>query len=75
LKAKTSTTRGTSTSSVGSTRSLPTTTGAQVYTATSRSLRCKRPPGPDTSLWTTLLQDPALTTTNGSRAAQSIRGL
>jgi hypothetical protein len=41
--------------SIGSTRSLPTTPGAQVYTTTSRPLRCKRPPGPVTSLRTTLL--------------------
>jgi hypothetical protein len=37
LKAKTSATRGTSTSSVGSTSSLSTTLGAQVYTTTSES--------------------------------------
>jgi hypothetical protein len=55
-KAKTSETCGTSTSSVGSTRNLTTTLGAQVYTTTSRPLRCKRPPGPGTSLRTTLLQ-------------------
>jgi hypothetical protein len=40
--------------------------GAQVYTTTPKPLRCKRPPGPSTSLRTTLLQDPALTATNGS---------
>jgi hypothetical protein len=74
-KAKTSATHGTSTSSVGSTRSLPTTLGGQVYTTTSRPFRCKRPPGPGTSLRTTLLQDLALMATNGSQAAQSIRGL
>jgi hypothetical protein len=38
-----------------------------------RALRCKRPPGPSTSLRTTLLQDPASTATNGSRAIQSIK--
>jgi hypothetical protein len=37
LKVKTSVTRGTSTSSVGSTRSLSTTLGAQVYTTTPES--------------------------------------
>jgi hypothetical protein len=52
-----------------------TTPGAQVYTTTPRPLRCKRPPGPGTSLRTTLLQDPALTATNGSWAAQSVKGL
>jgi hypothetical protein len=31
--------------------------------------------GPGTSLWTTLLQDPALTATNGSWAAPSDKGL
>jgi hypothetical protein len=75
LKAKTSATCGTSTSSVDSTPSLSTTLGVQVYTTISRPLRCKRPPGPGTSLRTTLHQDPALTATNGSRAAQSIKGL
>jgi hypothetical protein len=35
--------------------------------------RCKRLFGPSTSLRTTLLQDLASTTTNGSRAAQSIK--
>jgi hypothetical protein len=39
----------------------------------SRALRRKRPPGPGTSLRTTLLQDPASTATNGSRAAQSVK--
>jgi argonaute-like protein implicated in RNA metabolism and viral defense len=48
-----------------------TTPGTQVYTTTQRPLRCKRPPGPGTSLRTTLLQDPALTATNGSWAAPS----
>jgi hypothetical protein len=74
-KAKTSTTHGISTSSVDSTPSLPTTLGAQVYTTTQRPLRRKRPLGPGTSLRTTLLQDPALTTTNGSWAAPSNKGL
>jgi hypothetical protein len=74
-KAKTSTTRGTSTSSVDSTPSLSTTLGAQVYTTTQRPLRCKRPPGPGTSLRTTLLQDPALMAINGSWAALSDKGL
>jgi hypothetical protein len=37
-------------------------------------LYCKRPPGPSTSLRTTLLQDPLSTATNGSRAVQSIKG-
>jgi hypothetical protein len=71
LKAKTLTTRGTSTCSVDSTPSLPTTPGAQVYTTIQRPLRCKRPSGPGTSLRTTLLQDPVLTATNGSWAAPS----
>jgi hypothetical protein len=61
--------------SVDSTPSLPTTLGAQFYTTTQRPLRCKWPPGPSTSLRTTLLQDPALTTTNGSWAAPSNKGL
>jgi hypothetical protein len=39
----------------------------------SRALRCKQPSGPGTSLRTTLLQDPALTATNGSRAAQGVK--
>jgi hypothetical protein len=64
-----------STSSVNSTTSLPTTLGAQVYTTTQRPLRRKWPPGPGTSLRTTLLQDPALTATNGSWAAPSNKGL
>jgi hypothetical protein len=55
LKAKTSATRETSTNSVDSTPSLSTTLGAQVCTTTPRPLRCKRPPGPGTSLRTTLL--------------------
>jgi hypothetical protein len=75
LEAKTSATRGISTSSVDSTPSLSTTLGAQVYTTTPRPLRCKRPPGLGTSLRTTLLQDPALTATNGSWAAPSDKGL
>jgi hypothetical protein len=75
LEGEDSAIRGTSTSSVDSTPSLSTTLGAQVYTTTSRPLRCKRPPGPGTSLWTTLLQDPVLTATNGSWAAQSDKGL
>jgi hypothetical protein len=75
LKAKTSTTRGISTSSVVSTPSLSSTLGAQVYTTTQRPLHCKRPPGPGTSLRTILLQDPALTATNGSWAAPSDKGL
>jgi hypothetical protein len=58
-----------------STPSLPTTLGAQVYTTTQRPLRRKRPPGPGTSLRTTLLQDPVLTATNGSWAAPSNKGL
>jgi hypothetical protein len=37
------------------------------------ALRCKRPLGPSTSLRTTLLQDPASTATNRSRAIQSIK--
>jgi hypothetical protein len=37
------------------------------------ALRHKRPPGPGTSLRSTLLQDLASTTTNGSRAVQSIK--
>jgi hypothetical protein len=48
-----------------------TTLGAQVYTTTPRPLCRKRPPGPGTSLRTTLLQDPLLTATKGSWAAQS----
>jgi hypothetical protein len=48
-------TRGTSTVSVVSMCSLPATPGAQVYMTTSRPFRCKRPPGPGTSLRTTLL--------------------
>jgi hypothetical protein len=75
LKAKTLATCGTSTSSVDSTPSLSTTLGAQVYTTTPKPLRCKRPPGLGTSLRTTLLQDPALTATNGSWAAPSDKGL
>jgi hypothetical protein len=71
----TSTTRGTSTNSVGSTPSLHDYPGAQVYTTTSRPLRCKRPPGPSTSLWTTPLQDAAHAATYGSRAAMSDKGL
>jgi hypothetical protein len=39
----------------------------------SRAFRCKRPRGPGTSLRTTLLQDPALTATNESRAAQGVK--
>jgi hypothetical protein len=67
-----SATRGTSTSSVDSMRSLSTTPGVQVCTATPglfavsglrvQALVSRLP----------LLQDPASTTTNGSRAAQSI---
>jgi hypothetical protein len=53
--------------------SLSTTLGAQVYTTTPGPFRCKQPPGPGTSLRTTLLQDPALTATNGSRAAQGVK--
>jgi hypothetical protein len=75
LKAKTSATHGISTSSVDSTPSLATTLGAQVCTTAPRPLRHKRPPGPGTSLRTTLLQDPAFTATNGSRDAQSVKGL
>jgi hypothetical protein len=75
LKAKTSTTRGTSTNSVGSTPSLHEYSGVQVYTTTSRPLRRKRPPGPGTSLRTTPLQDPARAATYGSWAATSDKGL
>jgi hypothetical protein len=75
LKAKMSATLGISTSSVDSTPSLSTTLGAQVCTTTPRPLRYKRPPGLGTSRWTSLLQDPAFTATNGSRAAQSVKGL
>jgi hypothetical protein len=75
LTAKTSATRGISTSSVDSTPSLSTTPGAQVCTTTPRPLRRKRPPGPSTSLRTTLLQYPTLTATNGSWASQSDKGL
>jgi hypothetical protein len=39
----------------------------------SRALCSKRPLGPGTSLWTTLLQDPVLTATNVSRAAQGVK--
>jgi hypothetical protein len=73
LQATTSATRGTLTSSVDSTHSLSTTLGAQVYTSTLGTFCCKRPLGPCTSLRTTLLQDPALTATNGSRAAQGVK--
>jgi hypothetical protein len=52
-----------------------TTLGAQVYTIASRPLRCKRPPGPGTSLRTTPLQDPAHAATYGSWAATSDKGL
>jgi hypothetical protein len=55
LKVKTSATRGISTSSVDSTPSLSTTLGAQVCTTIPRPIRYKRPPGPGTSLRTTLL--------------------
>jgi hypothetical protein len=55
MKAKTSTTRGTSTNSVDSTPSLHDYPGAQVYTTTPRPLRRKRPPGPGSSLRTTSL--------------------
>jgi hypothetical protein len=75
LKAKTSTTRGTSTSSVSSTPSLDDYSGAQVYTTTSRPLRRKRPPGPGTSLRTTPLQDPARAATYRSWAVTSDKGL
>jgi hypothetical protein len=75
LKVKTSAIRGISTSSVDSTPSLSTTPGAQVCTTTPRPLCCKRPPGPGTSLRTTVFQDPALTATNGSWAAHSDKGL
>jgi hypothetical protein len=75
LEAKTSATRGTSTSSVDSTPSLSTILGAQVYTTTPTPFRCKRPLGPGTSLRTTLLQYPVLKATNGSQAAQSVKGL
>jgi hypothetical protein len=56
---------------VDQTHSLLTTLGLK----STRLPRCKRPPGPGTSLRTTLLQDLALTATNGSRDTQSIRGL
>jgi hypothetical protein len=75
LKAKTSTTHGTSTNSVGSTPSLHDYYGVQVYTTTSRPRRRKRPPGPGTSLRTTPLQDPARTATYGSWAATNDKGL
>jgi hypothetical protein len=58
-----------STSSVGSTCSLSTTLGGSSLHDYSRILRCKRPSGPGTSLRATLLRDPALTATNGTRAA------
>jgi hypothetical protein len=75
LKAKTSTTRGTSTSFVGSMPSLQDYSGVQVYTTTSTPLCRKRPPGPGPSLRTTPLQDPARATTYGSWAAMSDKGL
>jgi hypothetical protein len=40
-----------------------------------KPLRCKRPPGPGTSLRTTLFQDPASKATNGSWATPSDKGL
>jgi hypothetical protein len=67
------------------------TLGAQVYTTASRPLRrkrppvqalvsglllrCKRPPGPGTSLRTTPLQNLAHAATYGSWAATSDKGL
>jgi hypothetical protein len=39
----------------------------------SRIIRCKRPTSPGTSLRTTLLREPALTATNGTRAAYSVK--
>jgi hypothetical protein len=66
LEGEDAATRGTPTNSVDFTPSLSTTL---------RPLRCKRPPGPGTSLRTTLLQDLALTATNGSWVAQSVKGL
>jgi hypothetical protein len=69
LKAKTSATHGISTNSVDSTPSLTSTLEAQVCATTPRPLHRKRPPGPGTSLRTTLLQDPAFTATNGSCTA------
>jgi hypothetical protein len=46
---------GTSTNSVDSTPSLHDYSEVQVYTTTSTPLRCKRPPGPGSSLRTTPL--------------------
>jgi hypothetical protein len=75
LKAKTSTTRGTSTNSVDSTPSLHNYTGGSSLYDYSRPLRRKRPPGLGTSLRTTPLQDPAHAATNGSWAATSDKEL
>jgi hypothetical protein len=55
LKAKTSTTRGTSTNSVDSTPSLHDYPGVQIYTTTSTPLAASDPPGPGSSLRTTPL--------------------
>jgi hypothetical protein len=55
LEGEEVTTRGTSTSSVGSTPSLHDYSGSQVYATTSRPLRRKRPLGPGTSLQNTPL--------------------
>jgi hypothetical protein len=40
-----------------------------------RALRCKRPPVPGTSLWTTPLRDPVLTATNRTRGCLECQGL
>jgi hypothetical protein len=75
LKAKTSTTRGTSTIYVGSTPSLHDYSGVQVYTTTSTPLCRRRPPGPGSSLRTTPLQNPARAATYRSWAPTSDKGL
>jgi hypothetical protein len=92
LKAKTSTTRGTSASFVGSTpkstrllwglkstrlhQDPSAVSGLRVLAPVSvLLLRCKRPPGPGTSLRTTLFQNPAHAATYGSWAATSDKGL
>jgi hypothetical protein len=88
LKAKMSTTRGTSTSSVGSTPKSTRLPWGLKYTRLHQDpsavsglralapvsgllLRCKRPPGPGTSLRTTLLQNTAHAATYGSWVATS----
>jgi hypothetical protein len=73
LKATTSATCGMSTSSVDSTRSLPTTLRALVYTTTPGPFAVSGLRGQATSLRTILLQDPALAATNGSQAAQGVK--